>query len=140
MNFLHIIQDRFAQNESRHPGISWADIGAKLSAHPEILTILEKMEETGGEPDVVALDRETGKYVFYDCSPESPAGRRSLCYDRPALDARKENKPKNNVKDMAQEIGAELLNESEYRYLQTLGQFDQKTSSWIDTPANIRDK
>ncbi|MCB9080351.1 MAG: DUF4256 domain-containing protein [Lewinellaceae bacterium] len=135
---LNTLKNRFKKNGSRHEGLSWADIKAKLDANVDKLTVLHAMETTGGEPDVVGYDKETGEYLFYDCSAESPAGRRSLCYDREALDARKENKPAANALDMAAAIGIELLSEAEYRALQQLGTFDAKTSSWIKTPAEIR--
>lgn len=133
-----VLKERFEKNMSRHKGIEWAKIQAKLEASPEKLWSLDDMELTGGEPDVVSFDPKTGEYIFFDCSAESPKGRRSLCYDRKALDARKENKPANSVMDMAEEMGIELLNEEQYRELQQLGNFDTKTSSWIVTPDNIR--
>lgn len=138
MSLITEIWSRFLANPHRHSGISWDDIEGRLITHPEKLAILEKMEETGGEPDVVWHDIDTSEYIWMDCSAESPVGRRSICYDRAALAARKENKPKSSVEDMAKEIGIELLTESDYRYLQTLGNFDMKTSSWIATPENIR--
>lgn len=136
--FLSVLQARFEKNMNRHQGLAWANVQAKLEAHPEKLWSLNEMESTGGEPDVVGFDKKTGEYIFYDCSAESPTGRRSLCYDRAALEARKEHKPKNNAMDMAAEIGIELLSEEQYRELQTLGNFDTKTSSWVKTPAEIR--
>jgi hypothetical protein len=123
---------------NRHPDLDWAKVQAKLEANAGKLWSLNEMERTGGEPDVISHDKKTGKYVFYDCSAESPTGRRSLCYDREALQARKEHKPKNNVVDMAAAMGIELLTEEEYRELQKLGDFDAKTSSWVKTPSNIR--
>ena len=135
---LNTLRVRFEKNTQRHKGIEWADVIAKLQANPQKLASLEEMEVTGGEPDVVGYDQATGEYLFYDCSPESPAGRRSFCYDREALDGRRENKPANSAMDMAAEIGIELLTEQQYRELQQLGNFDLKTSSWIATPANIR--
>jgi hypothetical protein len=135
---LNILKNRFEQNSHRHEGIKWEQLQTRLEANPSKLWSLEEMESSGGEPDVVAYDAQTDQYVFYDCSAESPKGRRSLCYDRAALDARKENKPKNSVLDVIMEMGVELLNEAEYRYLQNLGNFDNKTSSWVKTPDHIR--
>lgn len=135
---LPLLHSRFLAHTHRHPDIDWNDLEARLLEHPDKLEILQRMEDSGGEPDVVGFDEHTGAYVFFDCSAESPAGRRSLCYDRAALEKRKENKPKSSVEDMAREIGIELLDETDYRYLQTLGDFDLKTSSWILTPENIR--
>jgi hypothetical protein len=135
---LRTLKTRFEKNKDRHKGIEWADVATKLEAHAEKLWSLHEMETTGGEPDVVAFDKKTGEYIFYDCSVESPKGRRSLCYDRKALDARKENKPANSAMDMAAAMGIELLTEEQYRALQQLGAFDTKTSSWIATPADIR--
>ena len=132
------LKTRFEINMNRHKGIQWADVRARLDAHPAKLRSLHEMERTGGEPDVVGRDSKTGRYLFYDCSAESPAGRRSVCYDREALDSRKEHKPANSAMDMAEEMGIELLTEDEYRALQKLGEFDTKTSSWIATPAAIR--
>jgi len=129
---------RFEKFKFRHEGVEWSTIEAKLQANPQKLFSLFKMEETGGEPDVVGYDSKTNEYVFIDCSSESPKGRRSLCYDREALDSRKEFKPLNSVIDFAQEMGIELLNEEQYRMLQSFGKFDTKTSSWIKTPENIR--
>jgi len=123
---------------NRHKGLDWAKVQAKLEADNPKLWSLNEMETTGGEPDVVGYDKKTGEYVFYDCSAESPKGRRSICYDREALDARKENKPKDSAVDMAAAIGVELLTEEQYRELQKLGEFDLKTSSWVKTPAEIR--
>lgn len=135
-NLLTILRSRFAKNMSRHKGIKWENVEAKLTESQ--LWSLEEMEATGGEPDVVDYDKKNDTYLFFDCSAESPKGRRSLCYDRAALNARKEHKPANSIKDMAEEMGIELLNEEQYRFLQTLGKFDTKTSSWIETPAAIR--
>jgi hypothetical protein len=135
---LQTLMDRFEQNMQRHQEIAWADVRARLDANPDALKTLHEMESTGGEPDVIGRDRKTGEVTFCDCSAESPKGRRSLCYDRKALDARKENKPKGSAVELAAEIGIDLLTEEEYRHLQTLGEFDLKTSSWIRTPPAIR--
>jgi len=135
---LRALKARFEKNMNRHKGLEWAKVQAKLEANTEKQWSLNEMERTGGEPDVVGHDKETGEYIFYDCSAESPAGRRSLCYDREALEARKANKPENNVMDMAAAMGIELLTEEQYRELQRLGDFDMKTSSWVKTPADIR--
>ncbi len=135
---LAILKDRFEKNRNRHLGIEWADIGAKLENNQDNLWSLNKMESTGGEPDVVGYDEKTGEFLFYDCSAETPAGRRNLCYDREALDARKEFKPANSAMEMATSMGIEILNEEQYRELQKLGKFDSKTSSWLKTPADIR--
>jgi hypothetical protein len=135
---LGILKARFEKNKNRHKDIEWADLEAKLEASEAKLWSLNEMESTGGEPDVVAHDKNTGEYVFYDCSAESPKGRRSFCYDREALEARKEFKPENNVLDMATAMGVEVLSEQQYRELQQLGNFDTKTSSWVKTPADIR--
>ena len=135
---LATLKIRFEKNRNRHKGLEWANVMAKLEADPEKLWTLNEMETTGGEPDVVAYDKKTDEYIFYDCSPESPKGRRSVCYDREALEARKEHKPADNAVDMATEMGIELLSEEEYRALQQLGTFDTKTSSWVKTPAAIR--
>jgi hypothetical protein len=135
---LLTLQARFEKNMIRHKGIEWGKIETKLKANPPKLWSLNEMEKTGGEPDVVAYDKKTGEYTFYDCSPESPAGRRSICYDHEALEARKENKPKNSALGMAADMGIEILTEEEYRELQTHGKFDAKTSSWIKTPVEIR--
>ncbi|HJW30565.1 MAG TPA: DUF4256 domain-containing protein [Saprospiraceae bacterium] len=132
------LKGRFEKNMNRHKGIEWAKVQAKLTANTQKLWSLNEMESTGGEPDVVGHDKKTGEYIFYDCSAESPAGRRSFCYDREALESRKEHKPKNNVVDMAAAMGCELLTEEEYRELQKLGNFDMKTSSWVKTPSEIR--
>ncbi len=135
---LGLLKTRFEKNMNRHKGMEWADAQAKLEANPEKLWSLREMEKTGGEPDIVGRDEKTGEYIFYDCSPESPKGRRSLCYDREALESRKENKPKDNAMDLAAAMGVELLTEAQYRELQTLGNFDTKTSSWVNTPSEIR--
>jgi len=132
------LKTRFEKNMNRHKGLEWSKIQAKLEANPEKLWSLDEMESTGGEPDVVGFDKKTGEYIFYDCSPESPKDRRSYCYDREALNARKEHKPANSVMDVAAEMGIELLTEEQYRELQTLGKFDSKTSSWVKTPPEIR--
>jgi hypothetical protein len=135
---LKTLKVRFEKNMNRHKGLEWPKIQAKLEAHPEKLSALNAMESTGGEPDVVGYDKKTDEYIFYDCSVESPKGRRSLCYDREALESRKDHKPENNAIDMAAAMGIELLTEEQYRDLQELGNFDLKTSSWVKTPANIR--
>jgi hypothetical protein len=132
------LKDRFEENMNRHKGLEWAEVQAKLEANNEKLWSLYEMERTGGEPDVVGFDKKTGEFIFYDCSAESPAGRRSICYDREALESRKEHKPENNAHDMAAAMGIELLTEEQYRELQRLGNFDTKTSSWIETPSDIR--
>jgi hypothetical protein len=136
---LETLQVRFEKYMERHKGLEWAKVQAKLEAHPEKLSSLNVMESTGGEPDVVGYDKTTGEYIFYDCSAESPIGRRSLCYDREALESRKQNKPENSALDMATAMGIELLTEEQYRELQKLGSFDTKTSSWVKTPADIRE-
>jgi hypothetical protein len=135
---ISVLQARFEKNMNRHKGLAWVRLRAKLEANAEKLWSLHEMERTGGEPDVVGHDQKTGEYIFYDCSAESPKDRRSLCYDRVALDARKENKPRGNAVEMAAAMGIELLTEEQYRELQTLGNFDTKTSSWVKTPFNIR--
>ncbi|MFL6231551.1 MAG: DUF4256 domain-containing protein [Thermoanaerobaculia bacterium] len=135
---LRALKARFEKNMSRHEGLEWAKVQARLEADAEKLWSLHEMERTGGEPDVVGQDPKTGESIFYDCSAESPKGRRSACYDREALEARKENKPENNAMDMAAAMGIELLTEEQYRELQKLGNFDLKTSSWVKTPADIR--
>lgn len=135
---LAVLKSRFEKNRIRHKGLEWSKIQAKLEANPEKLWSLDDMEITGGEPDVVAYDKKTDEYIFYDCSAESPKGRRSICYDREALDARKAHKPENTALDMASAMGIELLTEEEYRTLQQLGDFDTKTSSWIITPSDVR--
>lgn len=133
-----ILKARFEKNRNRHQGMEWHEVEARLDSKPEKWWSLHQMERTGGEPDVVGHDQETGEYTFFDCSPESPKGRTSVCYDREGLDSRKEHKPKNNALDMAAAMGIELLTEEQYRELQTLGDFDTKTSSWVKTPAEIR--
>jgi hypothetical protein len=135
---LKTLKARFEKNMKRHKGLEWAKIQAKLEANPEKLWSLNEMETTGGEPDVVGYDKKTGEYIFNDCSAESPKDRRSLCYDREALESRKEHKPKSSAIDMAAAMGIELLTEEQYRELQKLGDFDTKTSSWIQTPSEIR--
>jgi hypothetical protein len=137
-DLLKTLKARFEQNMNRHKDVQWPNLQARLEATPEKLWSLNEMERTGGEPDVVSHDKETGEFIFYDCSAESPNGRRSLCYDRAALDARKENKPKGSALDRAAAISIELLSEEQYRELQRLGKFDTKTSSWIKTPSAIR--
>ncbi len=135
---LGILKKRFEKNTNRHKGIKWDDVQAKLEANADKLWSLNEMERTVGEPDVVAYDKKTGEYTFYDCSPESPAGRRSICYDHEALESRKEHKPKDSAVGMAEDMGIDILTEEQYRELQTLGDFDTKTSSWVKTPAAIR--
>ena len=135
---LNTLKTRFEKNINRHKGLEWANVQAKLEAKTEKLWSLNEMERTGGEPDVVGHDKKTGAYIFYDCSAESPKGRRSICYDREALESRKEHKPENNAIDMAAAMGIELLTEEQYRELQQLGNFDEKTSSWVQTPSDIR--
>jgi hypothetical protein len=136
--FLKALKGRFEKNMNRHKGLEWAQVQAKLEADTGKLWSLHEMERTDGEPDVVGHDQKAGEYIFYDCAAESPKGRRSLCYDREALDSRKENKPKDNAVDMAASIGIEVLTEEQYRELQKLGTFDTKTSSWVKTPSAIR--
>jgi hypothetical protein len=135
---LAVLKARFEKNTSRHKGLEWTKVHAKLEVNAEKLWSLNEMERTGGEPDVVGHDKKTGEYIFYDCSAESPKGRRSFCYDREALDSRKENKPKDNAVELAAAMGVELLTEEQYRELQKLGDFDTKTSSWVKTPSEIR--
>ena len=132
------MKSRFGENMVRHKGLEWAKVQAKLDANSEKLWSLYEMERTGGEPDVVGFDKGTGEYIFYDCSPESPAGRRSLCYDREAWESRKQNKPENNAVEVASAIGIELLTEEHYHELQKVGEFDIKTSSWVKTPNDVR--
>ena len=139
-DLLKTLKARFEKNMKRHEGLEWAQVQARLEANPEKLWSLHEMERTGGEPDVVGHDKKTGEYVFYDCSAESPKGRRSVCYDREALEARKEHKPKNSATDMAAAMGIEILTEAQYRELQTRGDFDTKTSSWVKTPPDIRER
>jgi hypothetical protein len=135
---LGALRARFEKNMNRHKGLEWANVQGKLEANPEKLWSLNEMERTGGEPDVVGQDKKTGEYIFYDCAAESPKGRRSVCYDREALESRKENKPKDNAMGVAAAMGIELLTEEQYRELQKLGNFDTKTSSWVKTPSDIR--
>jgi hypothetical protein len=135
---LKALKARFEKNMNRHTGLEWPKVRARLDANPEKLWSLNEMEGTGGEPDVVDHDKKTGQYIFYDCSAESPSGRRSVCYDREGLESRKEHKPKNNAVDMAAAMGIELLTEEQYRELQELGNFDMKTSSWVKTPPDMR--
>lgn len=137
-DLLATLRDRFDKNTHRHGGVEWPEVQARLEANVEKLRSLHEMERTGGEPDVVGQDQKTGEFIFVDCSAESPKGRTSLCYDREALDSRKEHKPKNSVVDLAGELGVELLSEDEYRELQKLGEFDTKSSSWLRTPPEIR--
>lgn len=135
---LQVLKTRFEKNTKRHKGIEWADVQSRLEAHPEKLWSLQEMERTGGEPDVVHFDKKADKYTFIDCAAESPKGRRSVCYDHEALEARKEHKPENSAVQMAEDMGIELLTEEQYRDLQKVETFDTKTSSWIKTPADIR--
>ena len=135
---IEVLKDRFEKNQNRHNGVEWNKVQAKLEANKQKMWSLNEMEKTGGEPDVVSFDKKTDRYIFYDCSAESPKGRRSTCYDREALESRKEHKPENNVIDMVATMGIELLTEEQYRALQQLGNFDTKTSSWIETPSEIR--
>lgn len=136
---LKTLKTRFEENMSRHEGIEWANVQAKMDKHPEKLWSLNEMEQTGGEPDVVEYDKKADEYIFFDCSAESPKGRRSVCYDREALESRKKYKPDNSAVDMAAEMGIELLTEEEYQQLQKLGHFDSTTSSWLKTPSSVRD-
>jgi uncharacterized protein DUF4256 len=135
---LRVLSTRFEKNSNRHKGIKWTELREKLEANPEKLWSLSEMERTGGEPDVVGRDTKTGEYIFFDCSAQSPEGRTSICYDREALDSRKEHKPANNASDLAAAMGIELLTEEQYRELQKLGDFDTKSSSWLKAPADIR--
>jgi hypothetical protein len=135
---LKVLKARFEKNMNRHQGLEWPKVQAKLDASPEKLWSLNEMERTGGEPDVVGFDEKTGEYIFYDCSAESPQGRRSICYDREGQGSRKEHRPEDNAVDMAAAMGIELLTEEQYRELQKLGDFDTKTSSWVKTPSDIR--
>lgn len=137
-DLFNVLKARFEKNSSRHKGLEWSKVQARLEANPDKLWSLNEMENTEGEPDVVAFDKKTGEYIFYDCSPESPKGRRSVCYDHEALESRKEHKPVNSAIGMAADMGIEILTEEQYRKLQELGKFDTKTSSWVKTPANIR--
>ncbi|MDQ0155787.1 DUF4256 domain-containing protein [Robertmurraya andreesenii] len=138
-DLLSVLKVRFEKNMNRHEGLEWAKIQAKLEANPDKLWSLNEMEQTGGEPDVVGYDEKKDEYIFYDCSAESPKGRRSVCYDREALESRKKHKPENSAIDMATSMGIELLSEEQYRELQKLGNFDMKTSSWVQTPSDIRE-
>ena len=138
IELLGVLKSRFENNMDRHKGLEWAEVQARMEANTEKLWALNEMERTGGEPDVIGHDKKTDEYILCDCSAESPKGRRSLCYDREALESRKEHKPKNNAVDMAAAIGVEILTEEQYRELQELGKFDTKTSSWVRTPADIR--
>ena len=135
---LQTLKARFEKNMRRHQGIAWADVQGRLEQNPDALNSLQQMEATGGEPDVIGYDEATGRYAFCDCSAESPSGRRSLCYDREALESRKENRPEGSAVDVAAEMGIELLTEEQYRALQALGDFDAKTSSWVKTPPDVR--
>lgn len=137
-DLLRTLKARFEKNIDRHRNVEWIGVQSKLEANADKLWSLNEMEKTGGEPDVIAHDKTSGEYIFYDCSPQSPEGRRSLCYDREALESRKENKPQGNAIDMAAAMGIELLTDEQYRELQALGNFDTKTSSWVKTPSNIR--
>lgn len=136
---LRTLRSRFEKNMKRHQGLSWEKVLVRLDKNPDKLWSLDQMEESGGEPDVIGIDKKTGAVIFCDCSAETPAGRRSLCYDREALESRKEHRPKNSAMDVAEEMGIEMLTEEEYRELQKLGPFDQKTSSWLKTPKEIRE-
>ncbi len=135
---MQILKSRFEKNMNRHKGLDWSKVEQRIKLNPKKLWSLNEMERTGGEPDVVGLDKKTGEYIFYDCSIESPKDRRSLCYDQEALDSRKEHKPKDSALSMADKMGIEILDEEQYRELQGLGKFDNKTSSWLKTPAQIR--
>lgn len=137
---IQLLKSRFEKNKNRHEGIEWEKVAAKLAANSEKLWSLNEMEKTGGEPDIIGYDQKTNEYIFYDCAAESPKDRRSICYDRKALDSRKEHKPKNSAMDMAEEMGITILTEEQYRELQKLGSFDSKTSSWVQTPAPIRER
>jgi hypothetical protein len=135
---LTTLKSRFEKNKTRHKGVEWEQVSKQLLANPSKLWSLDQMELTGGEPDLVSVDKKSGEYIFFDCAEESPKGRRSTCYDDEALASRKENKPDNSAIGMAEQMGVEILTEEEYRFLQTLGKFDLKTSSWIKTPSSIR--
>ena len=137
-DLLRVLAARFETNMHRHHGVGWVEVRARLESNPGALKSLLAMEATGGEPDVIGQDKGTGRFTFIDCSIESPTGRRSLCYDRAALDSRKQNKPQGSAIEMAAEMGVDLLTEEQYRALQTLGEFDNKTSSWIETPSDVR--
>src|SRR5690606_1123748 len=139
-DILKILKERFEKNRNRHRDLVWEEIQSKLEKHPDKLWSVSEMERTEGEPDVIRFDKNSGQFLFVDCSPESPKGRRSICYDQAALEARKEHKPKNSAMEMAKELGIEILNETDYRELQELGEFDLKTSSWVLTPEEIRKK
>ncbi len=136
---LSTLKARFEENRERHPGLKWEKVQARLEAHPEKLWSIQEMENTGGEPDVVGHDKKTGEFVFYDCSPETPKGRTSVCYDRAGLESRKEHRPRTSAMDMAAEMGIELLTEAQYLELQQLGDFDTRTSSWVFAPAEVRE-
>lgn len=138
-DFFKLLKTRFESNMERHKTLRWPKVAARIEAHPDKLLILQEMERTGGEPDVVGQDKQTGEYIFFDCSSETPQGRRGVCYDREGLESRKEHKPANSAIDLAATIGIELLTEQEYRELQTLGTFDTKTSSWLKTPPDVRE-
>jgi hypothetical protein len=135
---LETLKSRFEKNMQRHKGIKWDDVAGRLAKNANAIDSLSQMEDTGGEPDVIGRDRKSREYIFCDCAPESPKGRRSLCYDRKALDSRKENKPRGSANEMAETLGITMLNEDEYRDLQAMGEFDLKTSSWINTPEDVR--
>jgi len=135
---LTLLQERFEKNKKRHSGIEWSEVLKRLEKAKSKLWSLEEMEQSGGEPDVVGIDKKTGEIIFMDCSPESPSGRRSFCYDKEGWESRKEHRPENNAVDAAAEMGVELMNEEEYRFLQSLGKFDAKTSSWLKTPDAVR--
>lgn len=137
---LNILQERFEAHPRRHPGLAWVDVAARLNENTEKLWSLHEMERTGGEPDVVGFDETTKEYIFFDCSPDSPPERRSICYDQQALESRKKHPPKHSALGLASEMGIEILTEDQYRYLQSLGDFDLKSSSWIKTPARIREQ
>ena len=139
LGLLKTLQERFEKHQDRHKGLAWKEVQQRLEAHPEKLWSLQQMEETGGEPDVVIFDKKSKQLLFIDCSKETPKGRRSLCYDQEALNSRKEHKPKNSALNLAAEMGIELLSEEQYRELQQLGDFDLKTSSWLQTPASVRE-
>lgn len=139
-DILETLKSRFEANKSRHKGLKWSSIQARLEDQPQKLWSLSEMERTGGEPDVIGQDKKTGEYIFADCSPETPSGRKNTCYDREALNSRKQHKPENSAIDMAQELGIEILSVEEYQQLQKLGEFDQKTSSWVKTPDDIRQR
>jgi hypothetical protein len=137
-DLLLVLRERFEKNMKRHKGLNWAAVETRLKANPKKLSVLDEMEATGGEPDVIGFDKKSGEYIFCDCSPETPKERRSICYDHEALESRKEHKPKNSAMQMASDMGIEMLTEEQYRQLQELGEFDTKTSSWVKTPEKIR--